>query len=240
MLKQECVIQGVLKHYRSPLAMWSVRALGEEAGTAEYSAMEEVTRFDHDGDTFVLFLLSKPSAGHSEGFGQDQGRKKKEIKRAAKKKLKAAAKTKGTNDAGFLAPSSGAYVAPLESTAASSASASRQAPALQEAEAEHDEVYPSLQRSLPEHEVGDKLQASFQGVYQLDEDTRVPQTPVADEAAGHHNRMRLCSVPSATDIVVLDRTREDGAIGCPLFLDVNATYSLIGEKKNIVGGQYGL
>ena len=37
MLKQECVIQGVLKHYRSPLAMWSVRALGEEAGTAEYS-----------------------------------------------------------------------------------------------------------------------------------------------------------------------------------------------------------
>ena len=37
MLKQECVIQGVLKHYRSPLAMCSVRALGEEAGTAEYS-----------------------------------------------------------------------------------------------------------------------------------------------------------------------------------------------------------
>ena len=173
----------------------------EQAGTAEYSEMEEVTRFDHDGDTFVLFLLSKPSAGHSEGFGQDQGRKKKEIKRAAKKKLKAAAKTKGTNDAGFLAPTSGAYVAPLESTAASSTSASRQAPALQEAEAEHDEVYPSLQRSLPEHEVGDKLQASFQGVYQLDEDTRVPRTPVADEAAGHHHRMRLCSVPSAIDIV---------------------------------------
>ena len=159
----------------------------EQAGTAEYSEMEEVTRFHHDGDTFVLFLLS--------------GRKKKEIKRAAKKKLKAAAKTKGTNDAGFLAPTSGAYVAPLESTAASSTPASRQAPALQEAEAEHDEVYPSLQRSLPEHEVGDKLQASFQGVYQLDEDTRVPRTPVADEAAGHHHRMRLCSVPSATDIV---------------------------------------
>ena len=153
----------------------------EQAGTAEYSEMEEVTRFDHDGDTFVLFLLS--------------GRKKKEIKRAAKKKLKAAAK------AGFLAPTSGAYVAPLESTAASSTSASRQAPALQEAEAEHDEVYPSLQRSLPEHEVGDKLQASFQGVYQLDEDTRVPRTPDADEAAGHHHRMRLCSVPSAIDIV---------------------------------------
>ena len=133
----------------------------EQAGTAEYSKMEEVIRWDRKRDTFVLYVIPKPSAGESEGFadseniprgdgfGQDQGRKKKEIKRAAKKRLKAAAKTKGTNDVGFLASTSGAYVAPLASSAASSMPASSQAPALQQAEAEHDEVYPTFQRTFP-------------------------------------------------------------------------------------------
>ena len=47
---------------------------------------------------------------------------------------------------------------------------------------------------------------------------------------------------SVKDITVLDRTREDGAVGMPLFLDVSASYALAaGEaRKNIVGGQYGL
>ena len=34
--------------------------------------------------------------------------------------------------------------------------------------------------------------------------------------------------------------REDGAVGQPLFLDVNASFGLGGESRNIVGGQYGL
>ena len=45
---------------------------------------------------------------------------------------------------------------------------------------------------------------------------------------------------TARDITVLDRTREDGAVGQPLFLDVNASFGLGGESRNIVGGQYGL
>ena len=133
----------------------------EQAGTAEYSKMEEVIRWDRKRDTFVLYVIPKPSAGESEGFadsentprgdgfGQDQGRKKKKLKGAAKKKLKKAAKINTTNDADSLASTLGAYVAPLASSAASSMPASSQAPALQQAEAEHDEVYPTLQRTFP-------------------------------------------------------------------------------------------
>ena len=133
----------------------------EEAGTAEYSKMEEVIRWNGKRDTFVLYVIPKPSAGQSkgfadsentprgDGFGQDQGRKKKKLKGAAKKKLKKAAKINSTNDADSLASTLGAYVAPLASSAASSMPASSQAPALQQAEAEHDEVYPTLQRTFP-------------------------------------------------------------------------------------------
>jgi len=45
---------------------------------------------------------------------------------------------------------------------------------------------------------------------------------------------------TARDIVVLDRTREDGAFGSPLFLDVAATFQVARDVRNIVGGQYGL
>jgi len=41
-------------------------------------------------------------------------------------------------------------------------------------------------------------------------------------------------------VAVLDRTREDGAIGMPLFLDVNVTLSDAGRNPVITGGQYGL
>ena len=51
----------------------------------------------------------------------------------------------------------------------------------------------------------------------------------------------LDSIPkSAEKITVLDRTREDGASGSPLFLDVNVTFSDIGDRKLVTGGQYGL
>lgn len=46
--------------------------------------------------------------------------------------------------------------------------------------------------------------------------------------------------PTAKKIAVLDRTREDGASGSPLFLDVNVTLSDMGERRLITGGQYGL
>ena len=39
---------------------------------------------------------------------------------------------------------------------------------------------------------------------------------------------------------MLDRTREDGAVGQPMFLDANASFSLDGVRRNVVGGQYGL
>ena len=45
---------------------------------------------------------------------------------------------------------------------------------------------------------------------------------------------------TARDIAVLDRTREDGALGQPLFLDVNASFSKVKDHRNVVGGQYGL
>ena len=47
---------------------------------------------------------------------------------------------------------------------------------------------------------------------------------------------------TASNITVLDRTREDGAVGMPLFLDVNASFALAdgSAKRKITGGQYGL
>ena len=45
---------------------------------------------------------------------------------------------------------------------------------------------------------------------------------------------------TARDVTVLDRTREDGAVGQPLFLDTAASFALHGEQRKVVGGQYGL
>lgn len=51
----------------------------------------------------------------------------------------------------------------------------------------------------------------------------------------------LEAVPkTAKKVAVLDRTREDGASGSPLFLDVNVTFSDVNEQKLITGAQYGL
>ncbi|XP_064607290.1 pyruvate:ferredoxin oxidoreductase-like [Liolophura sinensis] len=51
----------------------------------------------------------------------------------------------------------------------------------------------------------------------------------------------LAAIPqSATKIAVLDRTREDGAAGMPLFLDVNVAFSDAKRQALITGGQYGL
>ena len=41
-------------------------------------------------------------------------------------------------------------------------------------------------------------------------------------------------------IAVLDRTKEPGALGEPLYLDVVAALNLTGVKANVVGGRYGL
>lgn len=46
--------------------------------------------------------------------------------------------------------------------------------------------------------------------------------------------------PTVKSIAVLDRTREDGATGMPLFLDVNVTMSDAKQKVLITGAQYGL
>ena len=45
---------------------------------------------------------------------------------------------------------------------------------------------------------------------------------------------------TVTDIAVLDRTKEPGSIGEPLYLDVVAAYSSIENKPRIIGGRYGL
>ena len=51
----------------------------------------------------------------------------------------------------------------------------------------------------------------------------------------------LDSLPStAKKIAVLDRTREDGASGSPLFLDVNVTLAEQNQRKIVTGGQYGI
>ena len=69
----------------------------EEAGTAEYSKMEELTRWEHNGNTFVLFIIPKPYCENSSrgvSSGHDQGRKKKAVKKSAKKKKKVKGATK--------------------------------------------------------------------------------------------------------------------------------------------------
>ena len=45
---------------------------------------------------------------------------------------------------------------------------------------------------------------------------------------------------SVKKIAVLDRTKEPGAIGEPLYLDVKSLYYDIADKPVIVGGRYGL
>ncbi len=45
---------------------------------------------------------------------------------------------------------------------------------------------------------------------------------------------------SVKNIAVLDRTKEPGSLGEPLFLDVVATYKNVENKPNIIGGRYGL
>jgi pyruvate-ferredoxin/flavodoxin oxidoreductase len=51
----------------------------------------------------------------------------------------------------------------------------------------------------------------------------------------------LAAVPaSAKCICVLDRTKEPGAIGDPLYLDVCTSYMEKGETRNIINGRYGL
>ena len=53
----------------------------------------------------------------------------------------------------------------------------------------------------------------------------------------------LNEIPASTKkITVLDRTREDGALGCPLYLDVSATLSEAGRAGDmeLIGGQFGL
>ncbi|MBW2367430.1 MAG: pyruvate:ferredoxin (flavodoxin) oxidoreductase, partial [Deltaproteobacteria bacterium] len=51
----------------------------------------------------------------------------------------------------------------------------------------------------------------------------------------------MAAIPeSATQITVLDRTKEPGAIGDPLYLDVLAAFVEHGRHANITGGRYGL
>ena len=51
----------------------------------------------------------------------------------------------------------------------------------------------------------------------------------------------LAAIPeTATKIAVLDRDKENGAIGEPVYLDVLAAYYRAGKQATIVGGRYGL
>jgi len=51
----------------------------------------------------------------------------------------------------------------------------------------------------------------------------------------------LSSIPATADrITVLDRTKEPGAIGDPLYLDVNTAYMEQGAMPTIISGRYGL
>jgi pyruvate-ferredoxin/flavodoxin oxidoreductase len=45
---------------------------------------------------------------------------------------------------------------------------------------------------------------------------------------------------SAKKISVLDRTREEGAMGMPLYLDTTVAFSEANDQRQIVGGQFGL
>ena len=53
---------------------------------------------------------------------------------------------------------------------------------------------------------------------------------------------RLCAAIPATakKIAVLDRTKEPGAIGEPLYLDVVTSLATLGRQATVVGGRYGL
>ena len=51
----------------------------------------------------------------------------------------------------------------------------------------------------------------------------------------------LAAIPAtATKIAVLDRTKEPGALGDPLYLDVVTTFANAGRQATIIGGRYGL
>ncbi|MBQ6685573.1 MAG: pyruvate:ferredoxin (flavodoxin) oxidoreductase, partial [Firmicutes bacterium] len=53
-------------------------------------------------------------------------------------------------------------------------------------------------------------------------------------------KLREAMPKTAKRIAVLDRTKEPGAPGDPLWLDVNAAFSEVKERPRIVGGRYGL
>ena len=51
----------------------------------------------------------------------------------------------------------------------------------------------------------------------------------------------LAAIPAtATKIAVLDRTKEPGALGDPLYLDVVTAFANAGRQATIIGGRYGL
>ncbi|MEG1798528.1 MAG: pyruvate:ferredoxin (flavodoxin) oxidoreductase, partial [Clostridium sp.] len=51
----------------------------------------------------------------------------------------------------------------------------------------------------------------------------------------------LAQIPASTErICVLDRTKEPGSIGEPLYLDVRAAYYEIENAPMVIGGRYGL
>ena len=45
---------------------------------------------------------------------------------------------------------------------------------------------------------------------------------------------------SAERVFLLDRVREEGAFGQPLYLDVQSTMSDAGDHRMVIGGQFGL
>jgi pyruvate-ferredoxin/flavodoxin oxidoreductase len=51
----------------------------------------------------------------------------------------------------------------------------------------------------------------------------------------------FATVPASVErIAVLDRTKESGSLGDPLYLDVCTSFMEFGEMPKIVGGRYGL
>jgi len=51
----------------------------------------------------------------------------------------------------------------------------------------------------------------------------------------------MAALPESTkNVCVLDRTREDGALGNPLHLDVGLSFQMKKSPIKLVGGQYGL
>jgi len=54
-------------------------------------------------------------------------------------------------------------------------------------------------------------------------------------------RHLFAAIPASVDrIAILDRTKERGAVGCPLYVDVSAAYMERGEMPVLVNGRYGL